>query len=81
MNALVFCLLATLQQDTAPLTPQTYEASIVVSAIRADETTPVTRTDIPRETIEKQYHGQDVPLLLREAPSINAWSESGAGGA
>lgn len=81
MNALLFWLLATLQQDTAPATPQSYEESIVVSAIRADETTPVTRTDIPRETIEKQYHGQDVPLLLREAPSINAWSESGAGGA
>lgn len=81
MNALLFWLLATLQQDAPPVTPPAYEESIVVSAIRADETTPVTKTDIPRETIEKQYHGQDVPLLLRDAPSINAWSESGAGGA
>lgn len=54
---------------------------MVVSAIRADESTPVTRTDLAREEIEKDYHGQDVPLLLRDAPSINAYSESGVGGA
>src|SRR4029079_16707553 len=30
--------------------------------------------------IKKQYHGQDVPLLLRDAPSVNAYTESGAGG-
>ncbi|HKR66446.1 MAG TPA: TonB-dependent receptor [Thermoanaerobaculia bacterium] len=57
-----------------------YSESIVVSAIRADETTPVTKTDIPRGEIERDYHGQDVPLLLRDAPSVHAWAESGAGG-
>ena len=72
MNLLFFVLLA--------VTPPQYTESIVVSAIRADEDTPVTKTDIPREEIEKQYHGQDVPLLLREAPSVHAWTESGVGG-
>jgi iron complex outermembrane recepter protein len=57
-----------------------YSETIVVSAIRADETTPVTKTDIPRETIAERYHGQDVPLLLRDAPSVHAWTESGVGG-
>lgn len=57
-----------------------YTESIVVSAIRADETTPVTKTDIARDEIERDYHGQDVPLLLRDAPSVHAWAESGAGG-
>lgn len=57
-----------------------FSETMVVSAIRADAATPVTKTDIAREEIEKQYYGQDVPLLLRDAPAVNAFSESGAGG-
>jgi iron complex outermembrane recepter protein len=58
-----------------------FAESMVVAAIRADAATPVTKTDIDRVEIERQYHGQDVPLLLRETPSIHAYSESGVGGA
>src|SRR5687768_17521788 len=57
-----------------------FAETMVVSAIRAEAATPVTKTDIAREEIEQQYHGQDVPLLLRDAPSVNAFSESGVGG-
>jgi iron complex outermembrane receptor protein len=57
-----------------------FSETMVVSAIRAEAATPVTKTDIAREEIEQEYHGQDVPLLLRDAPSVNAYSESGAGG-
>lgn len=57
-----------------------FSETMVVSAIRAEAETPVTKTDIAREEIEQQYHGQDVPLLLRDAPSINAFAESGSGG-
>ena len=57
-----------------------FSETMVVSAIRADASTPVTKTDIPREEIEEQYYGQDLPLLLRDAPGVNAFSESGAGG-
>jgi iron complex outermembrane recepter protein len=78
MNTLLFLVLALSEASTpAP----TFTESIVVSAIRADEEVPVTKTDLPREEIEKEYTGQDVPLLLRDAPSINAHSESGVGGA
>src|SRR2546423_6897079 len=54
--------------------------SIVISGIRAEEKTPVTKTDIDKETIEKDYYGQDIPLLLRDAPSINTYTEAGVGG-
>jgi len=57
-----------------------FSETMVVSAIRAEAATPVTKTDVAREEIEQQYHGQDIPLLLRDAPSVNAFSESGAGG-
>lgn len=67
--------------STTPLFAQTFSETMEVAAIRAEEKVPVTKTDIPREEIETRYHGQDVPLLLRDAPSINAYSESGVGGA
>ena len=66
---------------TTSLSAQTFTEMMEVAAIRADDEVPVTKTDIPREEIEKRYHGQDVPLLMRDAPSINAYAESGAGGA
>jgi len=62
------------------LAPQLAE-SIVVSGIRAEPETPVTKSDIGRQEIERRYHQQDVPLLLRDTPSINAWSEAGTGNA
>lgn len=58
-----------------------FSETMVVAAIRAEAATPVTKTDIDREEIERHYHGQDVPLLLRDTPSIHAYSESGVGGA
>ncbi|HYO74947.1 MAG TPA: TonB-dependent receptor [Thermoanaerobaculia bacterium] len=72
--------------DPSTTTPTTstdpiFTESIVVSAIRADDDVPVTKTDIPREQIEEEYVGQDVPLLMRDAPSVNAYAESGVGGA
>ena len=66
---------------STPLFAQTFSETMEVAAIRAEDEVPVTKTDIPRDEIEKRYHGQDVPLLLRDAPSINAYSESGVGGA
>lgn len=83
MNALLFWLLFAQSTTATPTAtpPQTFTDSIVVSAIRAEEETPVTKTDIPRAEIEEEYHGQDIPLLMRNAPSINAHAESGVGGA
>src|SRR5205814_10315025 len=53
--------------------------SIVVAGISADETTPVTKWNIDRAAIERDYHQQDIPLLMTETPSINAYTESGIG--
>ncbi|MFZ2493562.1 MAG: TonB-dependent receptor, partial [Thermoanaerobaculia bacterium] len=57
-----------------------FAETIEVAAIRAEEATPVTKTDVSREQIEREYHGQDVPHLLRDAPGLTAFSESGVGG-
>lgn len=65
---------------TIELTPS-FADSIVVAGIRAEAETPVTRTDVTRDEIEEQYHGQDIPLLLRDTPAVQAWAESGVGSA
>jgi iron complex outermembrane receptor protein len=54
--------------------------SIVVSGIRAEAKTPVTKSDVDRATIERDYYGQDIPLLLRDTPSIETYAEAGVGG-
>lgn len=66
--------------ETIVLNPA-FAETMVVTAIRAEEETPVTKTDMDAGEIARWYHGQDVPLLLRETPSINAYAESGVGGA
>ena len=54
--------------------------SIVVSGIRAEAKTPLTKSDVDRATIERDYYGQDIPLLLRDTPSIDTYAEAGVGG-
>ena len=54
--------------------------SIVVSGIRAEAKTPVTKSDVDRAQIEKDYYQQDIPLLLRDTPSIVTYTEAGVGG-
>ena len=58
-----------------------FAENIVVSGIRADQDTPVTKTDVTRAEIRRDYFGQDIPFLLRETPSVNAYAEGGVGGA
>src|ERR1051326_469640 len=67
-------------QQQKPLPKTIVEESIVVSGIRADDEKPVTKTNITKTDIERDYTTQDIPLLLRDAPSINTYTESGVGG-
>src|SRR5207302_5056527 len=55
--------------------------SIVVSGIRAEAKTPVTKSDIEKGDIERDYHWQDVPLMIGDTtPSINTYTEAGTRG-
>jgi len=51
--------------------------SVVVQAVRAEERTPVTKTDIDREQIEAVNRGQETPFLLGPTPSANVSSDNG----
>jgi iron complex outermembrane receptor protein len=50
---------------------------VVVQAVRADERTPVTKTDLEREDIENANRGQEMPFLLGSVPAVNFQSDNG----
>jgi iron complex outermembrane recepter protein len=52
---------------------------VVVQAIRADTKAPVTKKDIDRSEIDREYRGQEMPALLEHTPSITQYSDTGSG--
>src|SRR5260221_5926392 len=52
---------------------------VTVQAIRADARAPVTKKDMDRSEIDRLYHGQEMPALLEQTPSITQYSETGMG--
>ena len=61
------------------LGPLRLQEDVVVQAIRADARAPVTKTDLGREDIERLDYGQEMPILLKQTPSITQYSETGIG--
>jgi iron complex outermembrane receptor protein len=58
--------------------PARWREDVVVQAVRADDATPVTKTDIVAREIEAANRGQEMPYLLAAAPAVNVQSDSGA---
>jgi len=52
---------------------------VVITAVRADENTPVTRNELKRKSIEKKLDVKDIPYVLDELPSVVAYSDPGHG--
>lgn len=52
---------------------------VLVSAIRANENTPVTYSNVSKEEIAKRNLGQDIPVLLNYLPSVVSSTDAGAG--
>ncbi|HEX9564525.1 MAG TPA: TonB-dependent receptor [Gemmatimonadaceae bacterium] len=50
---------------------------LTITALRAGGA-PIAETTLDRARLERDYNGQDVPLTLRSAPSVTAFSESGS---
>ncbi|MEQ8524062.1 TonB-dependent receptor [Gracilimonas sp.] len=62
------------------LYPETYIGDdVFVSAVRVDESSPITYTNVERAEIEKRNLGQNVPYLLQNTPSVTTTSDAGAG--
>jgi iron complex outermembrane receptor protein len=53
---------------------------VSISATRAKEReTPVTFTNLGKETINEINYGQDIPMLMSEVPNVFSYSEAGNG--
>jgi len=52
---------------------------VMVSAIRVNEKTPVTFSNLTKKEIEKRNLGQDIPMLLNFLPSVVTTSDAGNG--
>lgn len=52
---------------------------VFVHAIRAQENSATTFTNVTKEQIEKSNLGQDIPYLLNQTPSMVVFSDAGAG--
>jgi len=63
--------------DVTLTRPLRLAEDVVVRAVRADERTPVTKTNIDREQIEAVNRGQEMPFLLGPSPSANFNSDNG----
>jgi iron complex outermembrane receptor protein len=50
---------------------------VVVQAVRAEERTPVTKTDLGKDAIALVNRGQEVPFLLGATPAVNFQSDTG----
>ena len=50
---------------------------VVVQAVRAEERTPVTKTDVGRDEIQTLNRGQEMPFLLAATPATNVQSDTG----
>ncbi len=64
--------------QATPVTPEIRRSeSLTVSAVRAEDVVPVTKTDVPLATIEKENVGQEMPALLSLTPSVTFYADSG----
>ena len=57
--------------------PQALEA-VTVTALRGDESAPLSQTRRSQEDLEARYSGQEMPLMLATLPSITATSDAGS---
>ncbi|MBQ2122221.1 MAG: Plug domain-containing protein, partial [Bacteroidaceae bacterium] len=53
------------------------EASVI--ATRATTQTPIAFTNLSRDEISRNNHGQDIPYLISNTPSVVSTSDAGAG--
>jgi iron complex outermembrane receptor protein len=52
---------------------------VQVVSLRATSKTPMAFTNVSRDDINKQNHGQDVPFLISSTPSVITTTDAGAG--
>ncbi len=52
---------------------------VIISAVRANDKTPVTFSNLSKKELAKRNLGQDIPILMNFLPSVVTTSDAGAG--
>ena len=52
---------------------------VLVKAVRVNADSPITHSNVKKESLEKRNLGQDLPILLNFLPSVVTTSDAGAG--
>ncbi len=55
------------------------EDEVIIKALRVDEKSPVTYTNIGKQELKEVNLGQDLPYLIENTPSVVVTSDAGAG--
>lgn len=58
---------------------EVFANTVEISSTRAGSQSPFTKSEISKESLEKQNLGQDLPILLNQTPSVVVNSDAGAG--
>lgn len=72
-------LSADAQIDFILQTSSIMSEEVIISSIKAGNTTPVAKTNITKEELNRQNTADDIPLLLSMTPSVVSSTESGIG--
>ncbi len=78
----IFLLVAAVQanaQTPIPFNDTTLLQPIEINAIRAGDKTPIAKTNLSKQDIEKNNIGQDIPFIINQTPSVVANSDAGNG--
>jgi len=75
---LLCSLWATSQRMDVSLDTTTLQG-IEIKAIRANESSPIAKTNLSKKEIQKNNIGQDLPFLLDQTPSVQVNSDAGNG--
>jgi iron complex outermembrane receptor protein len=73
------CLSSITWAQTDTISSERNLQDVVISAIQAKQSTPVTFTTLDKKRIQQLYYGADMPTLLQVTPSVNAYSDNGTG--
>jgi iron complex outermembrane recepter protein len=74
VSAMALAMQANAQTDTVKVLDE-----VILTGIRAKINAPVTQYNIATKQIKQLYYGADLPMVLRQAPSIHAYSDNGTG--
>ncbi|MEX1201857.1 MAG: Plug domain-containing protein, partial [Ferruginibacter sp.] len=78
-SCMIVASLGSLAQSDSKLNDTTYLQPVEMNTVRANDKTPIAKTNLSKKEIEQRNNGQDLPFLLQFTPSVVVNSDAGNG--